>query len=80
MRTVQLRDAKATLSALVQAAEAGETTVLTRYGRPVAKLVPFDEGKDFGPRKRPNLIDWLRSMPADIPLERDQTPPRVVEF
>ncbi len=80
MRTVQLREAKATLSALVQAAESGETTILTKHGRPVAKLVPFDDGKPAGPQKRPNLIEWLRSMPADIPFERDQTPPRVVEF
>ena len=80
MRTVQLRNAKATLSALVQAAEAGETTVLTRYGRPVAKLVPFDESRGPAPEKKMNFAEWLMSIPVDIPFERDRTPPRVVEF
>lgn len=80
MRTVQLRQAKARLSSLVNAAQEGETTVLTKHGRPVAKLVPFDNGQPSRPQKRPDLIEWLRSMPADIPFERDQTPPRVVEF
>ncbi len=67
MRTVQLRDAKATLSALVQAAEAGETTVLTKYGRPVAKLVPFDESREPAPEKKMNFAEWLMSIPVDIP-------------
>lgn len=80
MRTVQLRDAKATLSALVQAAEAGETTVLTKHGRPVAKLVPFDEGRQPVPEKKMNFAEWLLSIPGEIPFERDQTPVRVVEF
>ena len=60
MKTVQLRDAKATLSALVHAAERGETTILTKHGRPGGKLVPFDEGWSFGLQKGPNLIEGLR--------------------
>ena len=80
MRTVQLREAKATLSALVQAAESGETTILTKHGRPVAKLVPFDEARQQAPEKKVTFAEWLMSIPADIPFERDQTPVRVVEF
>ena len=42
MRTVQLREAKATLSALVDNAANGETTVITRRGQPRAVLVGLD--------------------------------------
>ena len=34
MRTIQLREAKATLSALVEEAAHGETAVITRHGKP----------------------------------------------
>ena len=43
MRTVQLREAKATLSALVEGAAKGDTAVITRRGQPRAVLVGLDE-------------------------------------
>jgi len=39
MRQVNIHEAKTTLSRLVEAAESGETIVLARAGKPVAKLV-----------------------------------------
>jgi antitoxin (DNA-binding transcriptional repressor) of toxin-antitoxin stability system len=39
MRTVSLADAKARLSALLDAVEAGEEVVITRRGQPVARIV-----------------------------------------
>ena len=39
MRTVNLADAKARLSELVEEAAAGETICITRRGKPVAQLV-----------------------------------------
>ena len=82
MKTMQLREAKAKFSALVEAAERGETTIVTKHGRPAAKLVPLDDERRPRPkgRKPPSLVEYLRSMPADIPFERDQTPPREVDF
>lgn len=38
MRQVNIHEAKTTLSKLVEAAEAGETIVLARAGKPVARL------------------------------------------
>jgi prevent-host-death family protein len=38
-----LAQAKAQLSAVIDAAIAGEQAVITRHGKPVAKIVPFDE-------------------------------------
>ncbi len=43
MREVQLRQAKASLSALVEGAAQGETAVITRRGKPRAVLVGIDE-------------------------------------
>ena len=80
MKTVPIREAKATLSALVQAAEGGETTILTKRGRPVAKLVPFDDARQPALEKKMTFAEWLMSIPGEIPFERDQTPVRVVEF
>ena len=39
-------EAKNKLSALIEKAEAGEEIVITRRGQPVARLVPFREGRD----------------------------------
>ena len=39
MRQVNIHEAKSTLSRLVEAAESGETVILARAGKPVAKLV-----------------------------------------
>ena len=41
--TINIARARAQLSALVKRAAAGEEIVLTRAGRPVARLVPFAE-------------------------------------
>ncbi|UCH25591.1 MAG: type II toxin-antitoxin system prevent-host-death family antitoxin [Trueperaceae bacterium] len=39
MRTLQLHEAKARLSELVEAALNGEEIIISRHGKPVAKLV-----------------------------------------
>lgn len=42
MISISTYDAKAKLSALIQQVESGEEIVITRHGKPVAKLVSFD--------------------------------------
>lgn len=42
MDAVKLADAKARLSELVSKAESGQETVITRRGRPVARLMPIE--------------------------------------
>ena len=42
---ISLRDAKAQLSRLADAAHQGETVVLTKHGRPWARLVPLEAGQ-----------------------------------
>lgn len=43
MRKVNIHEAKTTLSRLVEAAESGETILLARAGKPVARLVGLGE-------------------------------------
>lgn len=40
MREIQASEAKTRLLALLDQVEAGETVVITRHGRPIARLVP----------------------------------------
>ena len=44
-REVALREANQRFAEYVRAVEAGESFVITRRGRPVARLVPISEGK-----------------------------------
>ena len=53
MREVDIAEAEETFEALVEAAERGEPTTITRNGRPVAVLVPY--------------ADALRIYPAEAP-------------
>ncbi len=43
MHEIQLRHAKATLSAVVDQARQGEPTIITRHGRPEAVILGFEE-------------------------------------
>ncbi|HSB14046.1 MAG TPA: type II toxin-antitoxin system prevent-host-death family antitoxin [Bryobacteraceae bacterium] len=40
MREIQASDAKTHLPRLLDAVERGETVVITRHGRPIARIVP----------------------------------------
>ena len=43
MREIQLRDAKASLSAVVDGAMRGEPAIITRHGKPKAVILSFEE-------------------------------------
>lgn len=68
MDAVNLSEAKAHLSELVDRAEAGEEVTILRRGRAVAKLVPAD-----GPRKGIDLevLRTLRALRAKMPMYED---------
>lgn len=80
MKTLNLRDAKATFSAVVEAATQGEPTVITKHGRPAAMIVPIEEGRRVFPDTKPSFADLLLSMPHELQIERDQTPMRQVDL
>jgi antitoxin Phd len=43
MREIQLKDARASLSSLVDDATRGEASIITRHGKPKAVIVGFEE-------------------------------------
>ena len=55
---ISLTAAKAQLTELVRRAEAGEEVILTRHGRPAARLLPVREAVD--PRARRKILDELQ--------------------
>lgn len=62
--------AKTHLSRLIDQVNAGEEVVITRHGRPVARLVPIEAGKP----RRPGLLEgqgfWIAE-DFDAPLPDD---------
>jgi antitoxin Phd len=80
VRILQLREAKATLSAVVDAAERGEATTITKRGRPAAVVVPVGDARRLYPSDRPNFADLLMSIPHSLATERDPSPFRDVDL
>jgi len=80
MRHIQLRQAKARLSAVVDAAEQGTPSVITRHGEPAAVVLGYAEWKRLS--QVPSFGWLLMNSPleeGDIP-ERDQTPLRDIDL
>ena len=65
--TVNIAEAKAHLSALVDRAAAGEEIILSKAGRPVARLMPLAERtpRQPGVRRQWQIPDDLFLEPAD---------------
>jgi antitoxin Phd len=70
MREIQLREAKATLSAVVDSALRGEPSVITRHGRPEAVVISFEEWQLLS-----NVPSFGRLLMM-APLSKDDLPPR----
>lgn len=76
MRSIQLRDAKASLSAIMEEVTRGEPAIITRHGKPTAVLVNYKEWQRLN--DVPSFARLLTSAPVepgDLP-ERDITPLR----
>ena len=71
MIEVQLREAKATLSAVVDEAKQGHPSIITRHGRREAVVLGFEEWERLS--KVPSF-GWLL---AQAPLEPDDVAERV---
>jgi prevent-host-death family protein len=78
MKELQLRDAKATLSAIVEAAEQGEPTMITKRGRPAAVVVSYSEWSKLK-SKVPSFADLLLAVPEFSPQDLpERRPARIV--
>jgi prevent-host-death family protein len=64
MREISVREANQNFSQLIAAAEGGETIVVTKNGRPVAKILPHQQDRADDPEWRARfaaLEESLRS-------------------
>ncbi len=80
MREIQLKDAKASLSSVVDDAIRGEPSIITRHGKPAVVIVSFKDWKrlshvpSFG-----RLLMSAPLAPGDLP-ERNRRPMRRVKL
>jgi antitoxin Phd len=80
MREIQLKDAKATLSSVVDDAVHGEPSIITRHGKPEAVIVSFQEWERLA--RVPSFGRLLMSAPlseGDLP-KRNRSPMRRVKL
>jgi prevent-host-death family protein len=82
MSTINLKDAKAGFSGLVDRALEGEFVTITRHGKPVAALVSIEAAeiaRKAMQRKRPGLVAYLKTFPGGD-FARNDAPSRDVEL
>ncbi len=80
MHEVQLRDAKATLSAVIDQALRGEPSIITRHGRREAVVLSFEEWERLS--RVPSFGRLLMAAPledGDLP-DRNPAPVRETGF
>ena len=70
MQEIQLRDAKATLSAVIDEAQRGEPSIITRHGRPAAVVLSFEEWQ------RLSQVPSFGRLLMAAPLDADDLPAR----
>ncbi len=78
MSTINLKDAKAGFSSLVDGALRGEFVTITRHGKPVAALVSVEAAeiaRKAMERKRGGFVAYLRTFPGGE-FKRNRTPSR----
>ncbi len=80
MNALQIRDAKARFSAVVQAAEGRRPTLITRHGRPAAVVTPVEDASRLYGARATDFVDWLLSLPGELDFERDASEPREIEI
>jgi prevent-host-death family protein len=69
MREVQAANAKTHLPQLLDAVERGETIIITRHGRPVARLIPDTGNRAARTARAIDRIKALRSRKERIAVE-----------
>ena len=80
MRTVGIRAAKASLSEVIEAAERGEATTITKRGRPAAVVVPVEQAKRLYRADRPSFASLMMMIPHPVETERDPSPLREADL
>jgi antitoxin Phd len=78
MQKIQLRDVKASLSAVVDDAMRGKPTVITRHGKRQAVILSYAEWDRLA--HVPSFGRLLMAMPGEVPHAREKTPLRKADL
>jgi prevent-host-death family protein len=70
MKTVNIHEAKTHLSRLVEAAANGESFVIAKAGKPMAKVVPLEEAPKK--KRRIGVLDGQFFIPEDLDQGTDK--------
>ena len=68
MHEIELREAKATLSAVIDGARRGEPSIITRHGRREAVVLSFEEWE------RLSRVPSFGRLLMGAPLDQEETP------
>jgi prevent-host-death family protein len=69
MREIQASEAKAHLPSLLDDVERGETLIITRHGKPIARIVPEGDLRQAAVDRALAEIEKFRKTMPRIPLE-----------
>ncbi len=69
MRRIQASEAKTHLPSLLDDVERGETLIITRHGKPIARLVPDEAGQKEKVRQTIERIRALRKTMPGMSIE-----------
>ena len=72
MNAINIHEAKTHLSRLVEQVERGESVVIARSGRPVARLAPLDAPAP-GQKRRLGFLSGQIAVPEDFDRMGEQT-------
>lgn len=66
MSTFNIQEAKAQLSRLVDAAAKGESVIITKAGKPIVQVVPFDASAIAPSKRRLGFLAGQIAVPDDF--------------
>jgi prevent-host-death family protein len=69
MREIQASEAKTHLPQLLDEIERGESIIITRHGRAIARLIPEDSMRRDGQAEAVERLKALRATMPRVPLE-----------
>ena len=69
MREIQASEAKTHLPQLLDDIERGESIIITRHGRPIARLIPEDAMRRHGKIEAVERLKALRATMPPVPLD-----------
>jgi prevent-host-death family protein len=69
MREVQASEVKTHLTELLDEVERGETLVITRHGRPIARIIPETQGRKMEFDKAIENMKALRKRTAKVTVD-----------